>query len=77
MCYVPTLTVFSSPKTIYKPIQNSTVDYYVSSGALRSSLWDGMRPAEDSLGDKPVKDKGEGSRDGDEGTQIVVEVRCP
>lgn len=76
MCYVPTVTVFSSPQTIYKPIQNSTVDYHVSSGALRSSLWDGVRPADDSLGDKPVKDKRQGSRDRWEGTQIVVEVRC-
>lgn len=49
------------------------MDYYVSSGALRSRLRGGMRPAEDSLADKPVKDKGQGSRDRWEGTLMEVE----
>lgn len=32
---------------------------------------------EDSLGDKPEKDKGQGSEDRWDGTQVMVEVRCP
>lgn len=32
---------------------------------------------EDSLGDKPEKDKGQGTEDRWDGTQVMVEVRCP
>lgn len=66
MCDVSTITIFPSFKTLHKPIQN----YCVSSGALKIRLCDGIRRARESLGEKPVKDTGRGSRSRWEEIQI-------